>query len=299
MPKNILILGTPRSGTSLTTRILVNGGYYLGGTDDETVRVGDRNNPFGYFEADDIVDANVELYAQAGYSFHNSWLYDAVPPDFTRRIEQLPVWEEHRSLLANYDRTRTPWVWKDVRFCYTLGYWWRILDPATTGVIVVRRDPEEIYESLLRTGWLKDDTLGRKDRTRLIADHLRAAETTIRRLRVPHVVIDYRSYHDQPPEVARALGDFCGTPLEVEALIVKDLDRSTLRGRLSTKLRISLDQGWLRHLRFLRPLVPDRVKRFLLQEIDPRKSHRSLSAPAVRFPAREEAAADERDGRST
>lgn len=271
MPKNILILGTPRSGTSLTTRILVNGGYYLGGTEDEHVRMGDRNNPFGYFEADDIIDANVELFKLAGYPFHNTWLNDPAPSDFASRIEQLPTRDQHRSLLTHYNRTKTPWVWKDVRFCYTLAYWWRILDPETTGVIVVRRDPEEIHRSLTRTGWISDDKLAAEDRIRVLAEHLSVAEATLDRLRVPHVVVDFRSYHERPREVADLLSDFCETPLEVEALIVKDLDRSTLRGRFSTRLRISIDQGGLRHLRFLRPLVPAAVKRFLLQELEPTK----------------------------
>ena len=61
MPKNALVIGMPRSGTSLTANVLAGKGYYVGTSRLSSLQHGDNHNPFGYFEADDVVERNVRF----------------------------------------------------------------------------------------------------------------------------------------------------------------------------------------------------------------------------------------------
>ena len=62
MPKNIIIVGAPRSGTSMTARIFTRQGYFV--TEDETNDLQEANefNPYGFWESAGLRDCNAEVY---------------------------------------------------------------------------------------------------------------------------------------------------------------------------------------------------------------------------------------------
>ena len=62
-------------GTSLTAGVFGRCGYFVGNITERHMREGDAGNPFGYFEADDVIAKNVELFQRAGFKFHNTWLF--------------------------------------------------------------------------------------------------------------------------------------------------------------------------------------------------------------------------------
>jgi hypothetical protein len=264
--RNILIVGAPRSGTSLTAGAFARHGYFIGRIEEEHMREGDAGNPFGYFEADDVIDANVELFEAAGFPHHNTWLFDEIGEDAIRRIDELEPRGEHRKLMALYD-THAPWVWKDPRLCFTLGYWWKIVDPARTGVVLVRRDFDQIYTSFRRRGWCREGEAVRAALEERIERHLQAAQETIQRLDIPHIAVEYAECTEDPEAVSRHLTEFTGTTFDPANLNVRpELNHSTGRGRLAARLRMSLDAGWLRHAKFLKPLVPRRLLNAILPE---------------------------------
>jgi hypothetical protein len=268
-PRNIIVIGAPRSGTSLTTAIFTRVGYYVGPMEEEGVRGGDENKPVGYFEADDVINQNVELFKRVGYPEHNTWLEQPISDAQVGALPELEPSEEDRAFLESYV-ARAPWVWKDPRLTLTLGYWWKLLDPDTTGVVFAARDIEDILNSFLRMGWCEDEASSKQEALRRINQHLQAARDAIAASQVPHITINYREYLQDPENVARRLSEFCRVPISASDLNVRrDLAHTSVRGRLSAWLRRQIDRGPLRPLRHLKPLVP----KGLLEAVFPEKKY--------------------------
>lgn len=266
MTKNVIIVGAPRSGTSLTAAIFARKGYYVGGIEKADAREGDDNNPFGYFEADGLIERNVQVFRRAGFNFHNTWLFDMISERSLADIAAMDPCDEHRRFVESY-KGRSPWLWKDPRLCFTLSYWWKLMDPATTGVLLVRREPSEVYRSFRRMGWCDATGTARARVYKRIERHLRAAEEAASSSQISHCAVDYCDYASRPAMVARRISTFCGLDLSMEDLNVHvDLNHSTVRGRVASHLRMSLDHGALRHLRLLRRLVPPHWLAVLLPE---------------------------------
>ena len=83
--KNVIVVGAPRSGTSLTASILAARDYYVGPTESDP----DEKNPLGYFESAGLVDRNVEVFNQSGFHHQNTWLYDTIDAQHLQLIESL------------------------------------------------------------------------------------------------------------------------------------------------------------------------------------------------------------------
>src|SRR5690349_12501793 len=117
-PRNCLILGSGRSGTSMLAGTLCGAGYYMG----EHLVPANEANPKGFFEDDEINAINEALLApltprrRPAYGWR--WLASvpvgtpfACPPELGQRIQA--------------QTARAPFCFKDPRFCYTLPAWRR------------------------------------------------------------------------------------------------------------------------------------------------------------------------------
>jgi hypothetical protein len=240
MSKNVIIVGMPRSGTSVTARVFTAKGYFIGGMIETFVREGDYRNPFGYFEADDLVAENVRVLNAAGFPFHNTWLFQPISQESVARIADLPILSGHRAFLRGYEEN-APWVWKDPRLCFTLAYWWRLMDPARSAVVLVRRDPNDIYWSFQRMDWSKWGQAERDAVLERVRQHANAATTAVSALGIPHVVVDYREYLTTPELVARRLSEICEIQIGIDDLNVKpELNHSSHLGKVSTQIRRAL-----------------------------------------------------------
>ena len=90
---------------------------------------------------------------------------------------------------------------------------------------------------------------------------------SIEAMHIPHLEIAYSQCLDNPEDVASQLSRFCGCPIAVDMLNVRpELNHSTIKGRLAARIRMSLDRGWLRHARFVRPLLPKKLITAILPE---------------------------------
>ena len=69
---NAIIVGMPRSGTSLTAGIFARKNYYVASDTSRELRPGDQFNPFGYWEAEPLTNYNAALLGMAGFGFHNT-----------------------------------------------------------------------------------------------------------------------------------------------------------------------------------------------------------------------------------
>ena len=238
--RNVIVVGTPRSGTSMAAYVFARQGYFAA-QDESELRPGDRHNPSGYWEAERLIEANVDIFAAVGYPHHNTWLYEPLPEAAARHIADLTPTQEHRDLLESYE-TRRPWLWKDPRLCYTLAYWWKLIRPGSTSVLLIRRNPEHVFQSFVRMSWRNNTPAERDETIARLQAHLAAAERTLRELDIPHVAVKYEDFHDAPDRVARELGatfglDLRGSDLGFEAR--RDHNHDRVRGRLSTRIQRS------------------------------------------------------------
>jgi hypothetical protein len=140
--RNCIILGAGRSGTSMLAGTLSTAGYYMGAH----LIPADEANPKGYFEDDEINAINEALLAPVTPAFAqpaHGWRWLAAvpvgtqlscPPDVSRRIA--------------LQTARTPFCYKDPRFCYTLHAWRPFL--ARTVFLCIFREPARTAHSIVK-----------------------------------------------------------------------------------------------------------------------------------------------------
>ncbi len=98
MPKNVIIVGMARSGTSLTASIFANHGYFVAGDPDSELQDANINNPGGYWELNRLKDANAEIFQAVGFAHHNTWTSDEISPDQAEGIYALQQLNEHKDI---------------------------------------------------------------------------------------------------------------------------------------------------------------------------------------------------------
>lgn len=150
--KNVIILGSGRSGTSMVAGTLSRAGYFMG----DRLYPATVSNPKGYFEDPEINDINEELIAplipkrprfmgnwlfRDRLSYGQRWLarlqlgtHVPTPPEIGRRIQALVQ--------------REPFCFKDPRFSYTLPVWRPYLKD--TVFLCVFRQPTVTAASILK-----------------------------------------------------------------------------------------------------------------------------------------------------
>ena len=141
----IIVLGAPRSGTSLIAGVLHSRGIAMGSDLLEP----DSGNSHGYFEDIDFIDFHRQLLARTAASvgrvFEDSTMreqafdFEPTPADITTAKALI----EQRSELSS-------WGWKDPRTCLFLPFWRKLLPDAR--FIIAYKHPLEMSASLLRMG---------------------------------------------------------------------------------------------------------------------------------------------------
>lgn len=149
--RNCLILGSGRSGTSLTAGIMLQAGYYMG----DDLYPPDAGNPKGYFENYFINKINEDLLAQVVPSFSiqriisvnkripkmQNWLL-SLPRHII--VPRSPIIEERIKSLT----VRQPFCFKDPRLSYTLNVWRETIGNVV--FICVFREPSETALSIVK-----------------------------------------------------------------------------------------------------------------------------------------------------
>ena len=267
-PRNVVVVGMPSSGTSLAAAVFARRGYHIGEVSRRRSREGDEHNPFGYFEADDLIERNVALLRRAGFGAHNTWRFEPISDEVCQRLAAMPIDPTDLRFVARYD-ANSPWVWKDPRLCYTLAYWSRLHHPDRTAVLLVRRSPDEVLHwSFRRMDWCSADESDRADLLRRIEHHLAAARRALVGLAIPHREIDYADFLERPRHVARTLGALVGlslTPADLNARAELDDSRSG-RARIATRVRIPMLHLPKPARRWMRERAPRRLLAALFPE---------------------------------
>jgi hypothetical protein len=197
----VVVLGMHRSGTSVVTRIINFLGLPLCRDDD---LLSGPDNPTGHWESESLVKFNDRLLKMFG----GSW---AFPPHMSRNWENAPFVAGVRDEGVHVFRRAYPskeWVWKDPRTCLTLPFW-RTVWPESPVVVLVSREPLEIYLSLR-----KRDGLGKAHSIALWERYARSALLGTHGL--PMVTISYdQLMKDSLRTVANLRDDLAGLGVAV------------------------------------------------------------------------------------
>jgi hypothetical protein len=255
MPYNTIIVGMPRSGTSMTAAIFARAGYFVTADPENQLYKSDEFNPTGYWEAEPLIQANAEVFQAVGFPRDNTWLYEPIPHAKALAISEIKRDPKHLQLLEAFNRHR-PWMWKDPRLCYTLGYWWPLMDPATTRVLLLKRDPQEIHRSFLRLKMCSPSAQDRAELFQRVEDHIKAAEYAIEKYNIPHIVVHYSDYARDADATASRISEFFDLSLQVEDLgFDKRANGSSLRGKIAF------------HLDRIADRMPDRMRKSIKRVI--------------------------------
>ena len=267
MPKNVLVVGMPRSGTSMTAAIFANNGYFVAEDQNKELRASDEYNPSGYWEAEPLIQCNAEIFAAAGFKHDNTWLYDSITDDQANAILSLQPSVKHQQLVDKFNQ-HNPWIWKDPRLCYTLGYWWPLLDATTTSVLFLKRDPKEIYNSFIRLKWRSTSQEDKADVLLRIQKHLDATEAALKKYNIPHIVIHYSDYKNHPEKTADKLSRFFDLHLNKDDLGYQNkYNTHSLRGTL---LRITDKIGDLLPHN-IRTIIKKLIPTFIWKKVNPHR----------------------------
>lgn len=161
-PKNVVILGSGRSGTSALAGMLAKAGYYMG---DNLWPARDMN-PRGFFEDRDVNHINERLIAAAlnrRYKWLPRRLRPSQPGEWQRWLARVPMNIRFRQRPDILDRIRKvtahqPFCLKDPRFCYTLPAWRDALGDSV--FVCVFRDPATTAESIVKACQTDPDMRG-------------------------------------------------------------------------------------------------------------------------------------------
>ena len=144
--RDLLILGSGRSGTSMVAGSMARAGYFLG----ERLYLPRTSNPKGFFEAPEVNGCNEALLAPMlepvpAFGPGQRWL--GVPSEGAEPRASTEVVRRIEQLVA-----RSPWCFKDPRFSFTLPAWRPFLHRPgrpEPGLVCVFRDPRATIRSLL------------------------------------------------------------------------------------------------------------------------------------------------------
>jgi len=141
MNKNIVILGCPRSGTSLTAQLVKTAGYDADGKGSkQLMKPNPKFNPDGYFERIDIVKLNDALlnYIKEGSNFLNPpTLEQAITTSYPNKLMKEVI-----NNLSSY----SGWFIKDSRLSFTLHFYKNYL--SNLHIIKCYRDKDQVKKSM-------------------------------------------------------------------------------------------------------------------------------------------------------
>jgi hypothetical protein len=138
---NCLILGSGRSGTSMIGGTLAAGGYFFG---DKLIPPRPAN-PKGFFESGVVNNVNERILQKAmpNLRYGHRWLGLLSIAGIKNLHQDKLIKQDIKKLLA-----KTPFCYKDPRFCYTLPIWQPYL--RNTKFICIFRHPTSTIHSIIK-----------------------------------------------------------------------------------------------------------------------------------------------------
>jgi hypothetical protein len=141
--KNVIILTSGLSGSSVLTGLIAGGGYWTG---DSTFKKPDYET----FENQELIDLNKKLFKEAGYKGNYAFEFSAEAMNriagLYGKIDPTP-YQEFIKRCSDHE----PWIWKDPRLWLTIRFWKNIVNLDNCAFVLLSRDVRQAWiSSLLR-----------------------------------------------------------------------------------------------------------------------------------------------------
>jgi hypothetical protein len=206
MAKNVIILTSGLSGSSVLTGLIARAGYWTG---DETFQKADYNTN----ENRELIDLNLKLFAQAGYKGNYLLEYSQPAMDAIAALHGKIDSAPYRAFIEKCQR-HWPWIWKDPRLWLTIRYWKNLLDLEQSQFILLTRGTLQ--------SWISS-TLRRQITTYRYSKQYeesikQSAVQFLTENRLPYLSLCYEELIQRPVEAIRRLNEYLETGLTVEDL---------------------------------------------------------------------------------
>lgn len=131
MRKNVIILTSGLTGSSVLTGLISQADYWMG---DRT----HKKPEYETYENQELIDLNLRLFQDAGYT--GNYLMEFSREAITRitAFEYKGDNDPYRSFVNKCNQHR-PWLWKDPRLWVTIRFWQKFLDLQDCSFILLTR----------------------------------------------------------------------------------------------------------------------------------------------------------------
>lgn len=202
--KNIIILTTGSSGSSVLAGTIASKGYWLG---DDTKKL-----KFDTYENAELVDLDIELLKLSG--FHR---YDCndIPPPSTSRLSSLanhPDLDPKYEAFISKSNTHAPWLWKDPRLSYTIHFWSKFLDLKNIHFIFIERDPRQSYAGLILK---RKVPMSYAEHNRMNESYKKSCMIFFQKYNIPYMQLTFEKFLVQPENVLESISKHINNKISV------------------------------------------------------------------------------------
>lgn len=138
--KNLIVLTTGSSGSSVLTGLIAKQGFWLG---EKTKKLN-----FDTYENAELVDLNIKILELSGFKRRDC---NDMPAPSIERISELINEVDPTPFLKFLKKCKKnqPWLWKDPRLAYTIHFWAQFKDIKNADYLFIDRDPKQSYAGLI------------------------------------------------------------------------------------------------------------------------------------------------------
>lgn len=139
MKKNVIILTSGLSGSSVLAALLAQDGYWVG---EQTIKKRDYDT----WENAELVELNKRLLHDIG--FEHDWTMN-FDPDWPQQVTEAAAKLDPAPYRNFVERcmSHQPWLWKDPRLWLTIRYWQQFIPADNVCYLGIHRDPLQSWIS--------------------------------------------------------------------------------------------------------------------------------------------------------
>lgn len=232
MKKDVIILTSGMSGSSVLAGLISQAGYWLG---DETSKA-----PFETYENKELIDLNIQILRATNYFWRD--VVD-IPGPFIDRISCLSSHLElypYKKFVEKCENHH-PYLWKDPRLSYTIYFWEQFLDLSRCKFFLMTRDVKQSWTGgILRA----KRPIALRELEIIEKNCIQAAKKFAEKHGVSFLHITFEDLIAEPERTLKQINDYIGANLDLTCL--QKIYKGSLR-----KVRWSLLDFWKANLYFL------------------------------------------------
>jgi hypothetical protein len=206
MKRNVIILTSGLSGSSVLAGLLARAGYWAG---ESTFKKPDYDT----YENQELIELNKRLFQEAGYK--GNYLLEFCP-ETLNAVARLHNETNTGPYVAFIDRCEehSPWIWKDPRLWLTIRFWRKLLDVDKCGFVLLTRGSMQSWISSI----LRRQIISYRYSKRYEARISQSIEEVLAENKRPYVHVAYEELIQRPDQAIGRLNEYLGTTLTVDDL---------------------------------------------------------------------------------